>query len=77
MFGNIVLTLCTGWVIHLSSFTLFSSSRATLFLAPAFCRNIPCCSLLPSPSLCTAPGYFASALLLLRLQIMSAQPSQW
>ena len=40
------------------------------------CRTVPCCSQLVSPSLCTAPCCFASVLHLLRLQNMSAQPSQ-
>ena len=34
---NIVQTLCSGLVFHLFSFTMSSSSRATLFMAPAFC----------------------------------------
>ena len=37
---------------------------------------VPCCSMLASPSLCIAPYCFASALHLLWLQNMCAQPSQ-
>ena len=81
-FGNIVLTLCTGSVIHLSSFTLSSSSRATLFLAPAFCFFLSSAVLhlhycLGKPHRWTVDYDISALHHELRLKNMSAQTSQW
>ena len=69
-FVNIVQTLCTGLVIHLSIFTLSSSFRATLFLAPAFCFFGSSAVLLGFISIIPLENHIAGLLILMRF-IMS------